>query len=98
MTRWIKLNWVFAIGGIIMGPLSLWAVFMWLGLGLGFSSAEGFNKFLPPILFGSYPIFFLLCVRAARHREKSKHDYGFWDQLPILYFTAVFLITMIIEN
>lgn len=98
MTRWIKLNWVFVIGGIILGPLSLWVVFMWLGLGLGFSSSESINKFLPLILFGSYPIFFFLCVRAALNREKIKHDYGFWDQLPILYFTAVFLTAMIIEN
>ena len=96
LVKWIFKNWIFTIGAVLILPVIYMLLF--LPLGLGFKDNLGFKEYSVILLIISYPIFYLLCFVKGRGRERVLFNYGYWDLLPVLYFTVVFLAILVIGH
>ncbi|MDT7525442.1 MULTISPECIES: hypothetical protein [Idiomarinaceae] len=88
---WLGRNAVFLISGFILLPAATYALLMWLAFGYGFAREQSIYAVLVAPLILSYFAVYILSIRFALKRLKLCGSYGYWDVLPVVYFTALFL-------
>jgi len=90
--NWLNRNLILLIGGVVLLPLSLYALLMWLAFGYGFAQEQSAYASIIIVLLVSFPIIYMVSVRLAMKQFKKQGSYGYWDLIPIFYFALGFLI------
>lgn len=91
---WISRNLILLIGGIILLPISLFTLLIGLALGVGFAPDPALEALKLIVLLGSYSIVYFFSVCMSFRNFKRNKSYGYWDMLPIYYFTVVFILML----
>ena len=73
-------------------PVAIISLLMGLGMGVGFSPKPKADALLLIATLGLYPVIYWFCVRKAMQKYKSERSYGYWDVLPIYYFSMVCIL------
>ena len=92
LVQWIIRNFALLVGGIILLPLSMYALLMFVGFGHGFIDGESNTATVFMWLISLYVLVFGLSVKLSRRSLRINGDYAYWDFLPIAYFFTVFVL------
>jgi predicted neutral ceramidase superfamily lipid hydrolase len=88
---WLGRNAVFLISGIFLLPTAAYALLMWIAFGYGFAHEQSkYAVFVAPLILSFFAVY-VLSIRFALKRLKLCGSYGYWDVLPVFYFSVVFL-------
>ena len=90
--KWLGRNFILLISGLILLPMSLYALLMFSAFAQGFMVRESVYVTIVMWLVGIYPLVFLLSVKFSVRSYKRIGGYAYWDLIPIAYFFTVFII------
>ena len=91
---WFSRNFVLLITGLVLLPISLYALLLFIGFGYGFVSSANaeFNWVLVfMLLLGLHPFVFGFSVKFCIQSYRKNGTYAYWDFIPITYFFVIFV-------
>ncbi|WP_233095337.1 hypothetical protein, partial [Alteromonas sp. IB21] len=92
---WLTRNFSLLIGGIILLPLTLFISLMFLAFGAGFTSNPTVSSIKIFTIAASYLLVFTFSVWQSLRSFKKHGNYGYWDLLPIIYFSLGVFVMLI---
>ena len=90
--KWLSRNFALLIGGLVFLPLIFYALIMWLSIGCVFYIGQPQYVDLVTLMLISYVLVYFVTVWVAIRRYRSLGDYGYFDLIPIFYFSLGFLL------
>jgi hypothetical protein len=89
---WLTRNFSLLVGGIILLPLTLFISLMSLAFGAGFTNNPTVSSVIIVAIAASYLLVFTLSAWQSVRSYKNYGNYGYWDLIPIIYFSLGVLV------